>query len=136
LNGFLFESIIAVEIIVVILLVTIVAYYFRRKSKRIKKIQVDLDLLEEDILNAEKEFKVEYDKALYFSKKTLHLWKEKWKHVKPVVERFSKMRPDWRMQVVGSAALQDSILYVRQIFVNGVDLLKKHHLSQPKPSQL
>lgn len=127
LNGLLFESIIAVEIIVVILLVTIVAYYFRRKSKRIKKIQADLDLLEEDILNAEKEFKVEYDKALYFSKKTLHFWKEKWKHVKPVVERFSKMRPDWRMQVVDSAALQDSILYVRQIFVNGVDLAKKRN---------
>jgi len=127
LNGFLFLSIIAVEIIVVILLVAIVKYYFRHKSKRIKKIQADLDLFREDILNAEKEFKIEYDKDLYFSKKTLHLWKEKWKHVEPAVERFSKMQRDWRIQVVRGADLQDSILYVHQIFENGVNLVKERN---------
>jgi len=127
LNGFLLMSIIAAEIIVVILLVAIVAYYFRRKSKRIKKIQADLELLEEDILNAAKEFKIEYDKDLYFSKKTLYLWKEKWKHVEPVVERFSKMQRDWRKQIVGNADLQNSILYVHQIFENGVKLVRERN---------
>jgi DNA helicase-4 len=127
LNGFLFESIIAVEIIVIILLVTIVAYYFRRKSKRIKKIQTDLDLLEEDILNAEKEFKIEYNKDLYFSKKTLHFWKEKWKHVEAVVERFSSMRHGWRVQAIDNTDLLDSILYVNQIFANGMDLVKERN---------
>jgi len=127
LNGFLFVSIIAVEIIVVILFVAIVALYFRRKSKQIKKIQADLNLFEEDILNAEKEFKIEYDKDLYFSKKTLHLWKEKWKHLEPAVERFNKMQDDWRGQVVANPDLQNSILYVHQIFENGVDLVKERN---------
>lgn len=127
LNPLLFLSIIAVEIIVVILLVAIVTYYFRRKSKRIKKIQADLDLFREDILNAEKEFKIEYDKDLYFSKKTLHLWKEKWKHVESAVKRFSKMQRDWRIQVVRGADLQDSILYVHQVFENGVNLVKERN---------
>jgi len=89
LSGVPIESVmpISVTIILIILVITITAYYFRRKSKQIKKIRADLDLLKEDILNAEKEFKIEYDKDLYFSKKTFHLWNEKWKHVEARAQR-------------------------------------------------
>jgi len=121
------ESKVSVTIILIILLITITAYYFRRKSKQIKKIRADLDLLEEDILNAEKEFKIEYDKDLYFSKKTLHLWREKWKHIEGVVERFDRMRHGWRVQAIDNTDFLDSILYVNQIFANGMDLVKERN---------
>jgi len=126
-GALLIESIVSVTIILIILVITITAYYFRRKSKQIKKIRADLDLLEEDILNAEKKFKIEYDKDLYFSKKTLHLWKEKWKHVEAVVKRFGRMRHDWRVQAIDNADLLNSILYVDQIFANGMDLVKERN---------
>jgi len=123
----LIQSIVSVTIILVILVITITAYYFRHKSKQINKIRADLDLLEEDILNAEKEFKIEYDKDLYFSKKTLHLWKEKWKHVEDVVKRFGMLRHNWQIQAIDNDDLLNSILYVNQIFANGIDLVKERN---------
>jgi len=123
----LIESIVSVTIILVILVITITAYYFRHKSKQIKKFRADLDLLKEDILSAEKEFKIEYDKDLYFSKKTLHLWKEKWKHVEAVVKRFRTLRHNWQIQAIDNDDLLNSILYVNQIFANGMELVKERN---------
>jgi len=123
----LIESIVSATIILVILVITITAYNFRHKSKQINEIRADLDLLEEDILNAEKEFKIEYDKDLYFSKKTLHLWKEKWKRIEPVVERFSKMKPNWQRQAVDDADLRNSLHHIHKILVKGLSVVKERN---------
>jgi len=121
----LVESILAAVFILFIALFT--AQYLKRKHEQTKKILAELDQSREDILQAEKEFKIEHDNNLYFSKRTLHSWKEKWKHLKPHIERFSRMQYNQQLKVAGDTVFQDSILYVHSIFVNGFDLVRERN---------
>jgi len=107
--------------------VAITAFYFKRKSEQIKKIRAELARFEQDILDADKEFRIENNKNLYFSKKTLYLWKEKWRHIESILKRFNKMRHNRQMQVAGKAELLDSIRNVYRIFLIGSDLVKERN---------
>jgi len=48
--------------------VAITAFYFKRKSEQIKKIRAELARFEQDILDADKEFRIENNKNLFFKK--------------------------------------------------------------------
>jgi len=125
----LFELIIPIYIALVIFLFcfAIVMIFLRRKLKRSEKILVDLDFLEEDILNAEKEFKIEYNKNIYFSKRTFYSWYEKWKHIKPILERFSEMKSHRQAKAVGNADLRNSLYYLHEVFVKGWGFIKERN---------
>lgn len=121
------EIVVVTSILLSSFFVILALYYSRLKLKRIGKIRSEIDSLKEDILNAEKEFKLELNKNQYFSKKVLFLWKKKWTHIESSVRHFCEIHPNWRLKAVKNAVLRDSISCVNQIFVNGFHLTKKRN---------
>ncbi|OGD44159.1 hypothetical protein A3K79_00720 [Candidatus Bathyarchaeota archaeon RBG_13_46_16b] len=71
-------------------------------------------------MQAEKEFVSLYDGPRYFSKRDLHLWKQRWSHIAQLVERCVRKRNL-------DSAFQNSIAAVADAFQKGGQLLEKRN---------
>lgn len=107
--------------------VVVLAIYFHRESMQLRQTRADLEKYKDDVLQAEQEFRTEYDKTLYFSKRTLHMWEERWRHIKPLLKRFCKLRSKRQIQVAEDPRLHDTLMNVNDIIVNGTRLVEERN---------
>src|SRR4030042_1117980 len=100
--------------------VVVVIIYYILQTKNSTRLRENLLNVKNDILQAEKEFVSLYDGPRYFSKRDLHLWKQRWSHIAQLVERCVRKRNL-------DSAFQNSIAAVADAFQKGVQLLEKRN---------
>jgi len=98
--------------------VGIIFYAFQTKTRT--RLRENLLKVKNDILQAEKEFVSLYNSPRYFSKRDMHLWKQRWSYIAQLVEQCVRKR---NLEL----DFQNSITAVADVFQRGERLLEKRN---------
>ena len=114
-----------VDVSIVLTLVTsatvvVVIIYYAFQTKARTRLRKNLLRVRNDILQAEKEFVSLYNSPQYFSKRDMHLWKQKWSHIAQLVEQSVRKRNL-------DLDFQNSVTAVAEVFQKGERLLEKRN---------
>lgn len=100
--------------------VVVVIIYYALQIRIRSRLRENLLKVKNEILQAEKEFVSLYNSQRYFSKRDMHLWKQRWSHIAKLVEQFSRKR-NLKLD------FQDSITTVADVYQKGNQLLEKRN---------
>ena len=100
--------------------VVVVIIYYAFQTKTRTRLRENLLKVKNDILQAEKEFVSLYDSPRYFSKRDMHLWKQRWSHIAQLVEQCVRKRNL-------DLDFQNSITTVADVYQKGERLLEKRN---------
>jgi DNA helicase-4 len=100
--------------------VVVVIIYYAFQTKTRTRLRENLLKVKNDILQAEKEFVSLYNDPRYFSKRDMHLWKQRWSHIAQLCEQCVRKRNL-------DLDFQNSITTVADVFQKGERLLEKRN---------
>jgi DNA helicase-4 len=100
--------------------VVVVIIYYAFQTKTRTRLRENLLKVKNDILQAEKEFVSLYNSPRYFSKRDMHLWKQRWSHIAQLVEQCVRKRNL-------DLDFQNSITTVADVYQKGERLLEKRN---------
>jgi DNA helicase-4 len=100
--------------------VTVIIIYYVLQIRARTRLRENLLKAKNEILQAEKEFVSLHNSPRYFSKRDMHLWKQRWSHIAQLVEQFARKRH------LG-LDFQNSINTVADVYQKSEQLLEKRN---------